>query len=134
LGSLARDLKLTRAGALIGRADRRWDRVVRVVERGVSEGEAAHLGVGKGSPVSHEAEDEGGEVFISPDAAGAPIYSHPGRGGFWKKGKTFTSLVVCAWPSTVFQNTHKSLTVTRILIVSVPHVAVPDISRTVILA
>jgi hypothetical protein len=61
----------------------------------VSESEAAYLGVGAGSPGSREATGEGGEGFISPEAAGAPIYSHPGgeklfgnksKKRHWKKG------------------------------------------------
>jgi len=53
-------------GESIGRAD----------SGGVTEGEAAHLGVGNGSPGSREAEGESCEGFlISLEAAGVPIYS-----------------------------------------------------------
>jgi hypothetical protein len=46
----------------------------------VSEGEAAYLGVGAGSPGPREATGEGGEGFYIAEAAGAPICSHPREG------------------------------------------------------
>ena len=42
----------------------------------MSEGKAAPSGVGDCSPGSREAEGEGGEGFISPEGAGAPISSY----------------------------------------------------------
>ena len=46
----------------------------------MSEGEAAYLGVGAGSPGPREVTGEGGEGFYIAEAAGAPICSHPGEG------------------------------------------------------
>jgi hypothetical protein len=87
----------------------------------VCEGEAAHLGVGKGSPVSHEAEGKGSEGFdIARSGRRADLLAS--RRGILERGNDFHSLSCCAWPSIVFQTTHKSLTVTRMLIVNVPHV------------
>jgi hypothetical protein len=47
----------------------------------VSKGEDALPGVGDGPPSSREAEGEDGEGFISPKAAGVPIYSYQRGGG-----------------------------------------------------